>query len=1308
MVRQLRSNRPSSHIRPDPEFARPPWTVIPMAKLNDEQSKEAWKLLNSIVAALIDRAVGKSLSRDRYERAYENIFKKKPSNKIKHDQKSAYCHLFQMSHHYLDDPPWRTLRSYDYIQRPIRALQQLGYSLGVLPTKDDPGTWIKHLRDLLTLIAEHPQAQITKNDEPSGEVKAILHTLELRGRAAIVGSRELRNQLADQIVARNRNTPGCNVAESDVSERLKQPLSAGIPPQAHNYVPVWIEIFCQLIDVRKERKDKAWLTLDHAIRRFVEDWRWTGPGKDPLHFDERSFVSLVGQGQKSGPAWREFCAALRNKRSTIQNPALVSAIAKIVRIGAAKALIVLRNVHDLASVKETIEDLFGSLEPSKVWKEFLLLVTSEQPESVAFLDTETDKITYQIADAEGPSGVRRLQSLEASIAPQGIVDKLVLDDPRAEGRHLRATVRFADSLVAKFEKDEFLERVADQEFLRRFLTSGSSNGVTRQFRWALLTGPAGAGKTRLAINFLGSAETQGFRVGFLDLKNMKESDARGWQPTRPTFVVIDYAAQSPEPVAGMLKGLIATACKTGFEYPVRLLILEREATGDWFKTIAPMDSTGASVRGFCYHENEERWDHPLTPLSSDALLAIMRGRLPDGGTELSDELLLDTLRRIDPPADGDDHQSSRPLFAAATALKIADMMESGDDTSTVIDEFKLSKLQRKDVLAWIIDRERQHFWIDGSASDRLVEKQRMRIHENLLVVATMALDIPRQRYDDECPNASREYLPNRQALDEDRFQRMAGGNPVEALNRLEPDILGEFFVLDCLNRLPVRERQSLIDAALALSGWDSAAFLVRCAIDFGEEWRGLGFLKPSIPGPAMIAFAHGVVECCRYLGEDRFEDVVAAISVMDELAVKYPDPALSEPLAYALLGKGARLCNLGRGAEAWSVYDDVVNRYGTMGELALNECVAEALYNKGLSLGAMERCDEAIATYDDLVLRYGTASELALRKWAAEALYHKGFSLAALERSDEAMAAYDDLVRRYGAASEPALRKRAAQALSHKGGILLKLGRHEEAIAVYDHFLSRYGTDGEVALGEWEMIGPALLDTGKCLNALARHDEAIAVYDNLIRYAATSADVAPITIARALFNKGGSFDALGRSDEAIAVYDDLVRRYADTAKGYMLTEVTEALLCKATALGSLGRHDEQLAVYDDFVSRYGTVTRSFDALDMEDNPWLRERVAAALLWKANALSVLGRSDDEIAAYHDLTLRFGDEELAAYDDFVSRYEKWNGSPYIPMNGLGLRSLIAQALFNKGARLGALGRSDEAITGLSPILLNTAPI
>jgi hypothetical protein len=167
--------------------------------------------------------------------------------------------------------------------------------------------------------------------------------------------------------------------------------------------------------------------------------------------------------------------------------------------------------------------------------------------------------------------------------------------------------------------------------------------------------------------------------------------------------------------------------------------------------------------------------------------------------------------------------------------------------------------ERKDVLAWIIGRERIHFWTDGYASDHRAEQQRLRIHENLLVVATMALDIPRQRYD-ECPEALREYLPNWETLDEDRFRRMAGGDPVRTFKRLEPDILGEFFVLDRLNSLPTRESQSLIDAGLSLGGDESAPFLIRCAMDFREDWRKLGFLKPSLPGPAMRVFAEAGFE----------------------------------------------------------------------------------------------------------------------------------------------------------------------------------------------------------------------------------------------------------------------------------------------------------------------------------------------------------------------------------------------------------------------------------------------------------------
>jgi tetratricopeptide (TPR) repeat protein len=737
---------------------------------------------------------------------------------------------------------------------------------------------------------------------------------------------------------------------------------------------------------------------------------------------------------------------------------------------------------------------------------------------------------------------------------------VLLDDPRVEGRLLSATARFAESLQAKIQRDDFYGRTADLEFLNRFLACDVAREHSQQFRWTLITGPAGAGKTRLAIQFLQSAETQGFRAGFIESINLRSFDAQAWQPSQPTVMVIDYAAQSPNAVAEVLKGFAARAYETGVEYPVRLLLLEREALGEWFKTIAPMDSTGTVVRSFCYRENESRWDYPLAPLSSEELLAIMRGRLPGGGRELSDESLLDTLWRIDPPSSRDDRQSGpRPLFAAATALKIADMMQNGDDTTAVTSKLESVNPQRKDVFKWLIERERTHFWIDGSAPDHSAERQRLRIHENLLAISTMALDMPREKYDDECPHASREYLPNSETLDEDRFRRMAGGDPLITLRRLEPDILGEFFVLDRLSQLPVRERQSLIDAGLTLGGVESAAFLVRCAIDFPEEWRDLGFLKPSIPGPATIAFAHAAVGWTYYLGRDRFEDVAAAISVVKELVDKYADPLLRELLACTLVNQGIRLGELERHDEAIAVYDGVVSRYGTAIEPALREQVAVALLNKGVALGELGRGDEELAVYDDIVSRYGTVSERALREEVAKALLNMGIALGKLGRAGEVLAVYDDIVSRYGTASEPTMRERVAKALVNKGGRLGALERHDEAIVVYDDIVSRYGAADEPALRE--QVAQALFNKGVRLGALDRHDEAIAVYDGVVsRYGTASEPALRELVAKALFNKGGTLGVLGRNDDAIGVYDGIVSRYGAASEPALRGLVADALV----------------------------------------------------------------------------------------------------------------------------------------------------
>jgi hypothetical protein len=149
-----------------------------------------------------------------------------------------------------------------------------------------------------------------------------------------------------------------------------------------------------------------------------------------------------------------------------------------------------------------------------------------------------------------------------------------------------------------------------------------------------------------------------------------------------------------------------------------------------------------------------------------------------------------------------------------------------------------------------------------------------------------------------------------------------------------------------------------------------------------------------------------------------------------------------EASARALGDKGFTLSKLGRHDEAIAVFDDVVGRFGTAGELALREQVARALNNKGITLAKLGRHAKEIAIYDDIVGRFGTAGELALRELVAMALVSKGFTLIKLGRRyyDEAIAVCDDVARRFGTASESALHELVAMALVNKGIAVAKRG----------------------------------------------------------------------------------------------------------------------------------------------------------------------------------------------------------------------------------------------------------------------------
>ncbi len=574
--------------------------------------------------------------------------------------------------------------------------------------------------------------------------------------------------------------------------------------------------------------------------------------------------------------------------------------------------------------------------------------------------------------------------------------------------------------MARVARDEFRERGDDIDFLHRFLGDPTARGPQHSFRWALLTGAGGEGKTRLAIEFLSRAESRMFRAGFLSQAELKQLDPRRWLPRWASLLVVDYPAQVPAEVAKILDAFSARACESGdeFGFPVRLLLLEREAEGEWFKTIVPSNNRGDNIRNFCFHDDGPKLEHRLKPLARADLIAIMRGRLLRIES-LDDDELYSALLRVDfnLSLDGEAF-APRPLFAAATGQAIDDAVASGNTPTDII-----NTLQRNEVLATIIDRERRQFWSEGEPPYGADERRRQKLHENLLIIATMALNLSRRRFEDECPEGARKYLPNSETLDEERYHRMAGGDPEDMLNRLEPDILGEFFVLDSLKHRDSATRQSLIEAGLQLGAEDAPIFLTRCALDFPDDWNALDRLRPEVDLAAMRTFAKAAFNIAALLSDNRFRDVEIVVSDAVGLSAGRMDQSLDDLAANALFNKGVTLGALGRSEDAIAAYDDLLARFGAATELPLREQVGKALVNKGVRLAALGRSEDAIAAYDDLLARFGAATELPLREQVGKALVNKGATLGALGRSEDAIAAYDDLLARFGAATELPLRE---------------------------------------------------------------------------------------------------------------------------------------------------------------------------------------------------------------------------------------------------------------------------------------------
>lgn len=132
------------------------------------------------------------------------------------------------------------------------------------------------------------------------------------------------------------------------------------------------------------------------------------------------------------------------------------------------------------------------------------------------------------------------------------------------------TVRCATDVLQRYhyslQQLPFCGRIEEMNQLRNFLDKD------QKFLWWAITGQAGAGKSRLALEFL--KRSTGSWFGFFINDKATKEDFDSFEPFNNTVIVIDYVAGREGFVANAIRSI-----KEKFEnvdYKVRILLLERE------------------------------------------------------------------------------------------------------------------------------------------------------------------------------------------------------------------------------------------------------------------------------------------------------------------------------------------------------------------------------------------------------------------------------------------------------------------------------------------------------------------------------------------------------------------------------------------------------------------------------------------------------------------------------------------------------------------------------------------------------------
>ena len=302
------------------------------------------------------------------------------------------------------------------------------------------------------------------------------------------------------------------------------------------------------------------------------------------------------------------------------------------------------------------------------------------------------------------------------------------------------------------------------------------------FRWWLLVGAAGVGKSRIAFELALVLRENGWIAEFMDdiVTNIQAFN-QGWAPKKPTLFIVDYASKYVESLHQIILCL-SRRCNH-FEYPVRLLLLERSA-GDWQdRLLGDSLADKADIAGSRHLsagsalELSELTEKAARQVLSEAV-NLYSTKYREMGRAILPNLSLDGLfERL--------HIRRRPLYA----LFIADAIVTRT-TETILnwDEDQL--------IEYVVKRDKLHWQRVFKATD-------LDLDVLYIITLTGSKDLA----------AGRRFTPYLIELLKEEYSRDDGferrylaitGSAEDGqnvLSRLEPDLIGELFVL---THLPLR------------------------------------------------------------------------------------------------------------------------------------------------------------------------------------------------------------------------------------------------------------------------------------------------------------------------------------------------------------------------------------------------------------------------------------------------------------------------------------------------------------------------